>query len=353
MNSFGRNVRLTTFGESHGEALGGIIDGCTPGVRLDMEAVQREVDRRRPGQSPLTTSRREGDRVQWLSGLSPDGLTLGTPLAFMVRNEDTRSGDYDNLRDTFRPNHADRTYLERYGIRDHRGGGRASARETLSRVVAGAVARQMPSLAGITVSARLIRMGTMEVPEGWKPLSYRALASEGKAERIEDPVSRYLLDIMRRQDSVGGVVECVISGLRAGVGNPVFDKLQALLGSAMLSINAAMGFEYGEGFSAAAMLGSEMADEMYMGVGGEVYYKSNHCGGINGGISNGQPIRMRIAFKPTPTISRPLHTVTTAGEDTLLKAIGRHDPCVAIRAVPVVEAMALLVLADLLTATPR
>lgn len=344
MNTFGRNFRLTTFGESHGPALGGVIDGVTPGVRLDLEAIQREADRRRPGQSPLTTARSERDRVEWLSGLSPDGRTLGTPLAFMVHNEDARSADYDNLRDTFRPNHADRTYMERYGIRDHRGGGRASARETLSRVVAGAVARQMPQLEGVAVSACLVRIGTMEVPEGWTPCSYSRLADE--ADDVTDPVSRYLLDIMRRHDSVGGVVECRIAGLRPGVGNPVFGKLHSLLGGAMLSINAAMGFEYGEGFDAAAMQGSEMADEMHMTAEGRVAYGSNHCGGINGGISNGEEIRLRVAFKPTPTIGRPLHTVTAEGQDTVLESRGRHDPCVAIRAVPVVEAMALLVLID-------
>lgn len=352
MNTFGERFRLTTFGESHGPAIGGVIDGCPPGVLLDMDSIQRELDCRRPGQSPLTTSRRERDRVEWLSGLSADGRTLGTPLAFMVRNEDFRSSDYEPLRDTFRPNHADRTYMERYGIRDHRGGGRASARETLSRVVAGAVARQIPALKGISVSARLARIGTIDVPEKWEPLSWSQLAADLEAGAGSDPVSGYLLEIIRCHDSVGGIVECVITGLRPGVGNPVFGKLHAMLGSSMLSINAAMGFEYGEGFGASSMLGSEMADEMYMAPDGSVEYTSNHCGGINGGISNGQPIRMRVAFKPTPTISRPLHTVTTAGRDTVLEAGGRHDPCVAIRAVPVVEAMALLVLADLLTPKP-
>ncbi len=325
MNTFGNKFRLTTFGESHGPAMGGVIDGCPPGMRLDLEGVQRELDRRRPGNKPHTSARRESDRVEWLSGLSPEGVTLGTPIGFMVRNEDMRSRDYDALRDVFRPNHADHTYMARYGIRDHRGGGRASARETLCRVVGGAVARQWLASRGISVAASLAFIGPCPTPDG-------VLTPEAEA---------LLREVEAAGDSIGGVVRGSIKGMPAGIGNPVADKLHARLGAAMLSINAAMGFEYGAGFGAASMRGSEMADEMQGG-----RYLSNNCGGINGGISNGEEIYFRVAFKPTPTIARPLRTMTDEGADTVLSARGRHDPCVAIRAVPVVEAMALLTLAD-------
>lgn len=338
MNIFGTLFRLTTFGESHGPAMGGVIDGCPAGMPLDIEAVQHELDLRRPGTSALTTARNEADRVEFLSGLSPEGMTLGTPIAFMVRNTDRRPGDYDTLRELYRPNHADYTYMAKYGIRDHRGGGRASARETLCRVTGGAVARQLIAGKGICVRAALESAGGARAAD---PFSLE--------QGMTDPVlAEAIAEAKRGGDSIGGIVAARIAGLPAGLGEPVADKFHALLGAAMLSINAAMGFEYGAGFEAASMRGSQMADEMCAGPDGKPQFASNNCGGVNGGITNGCEVRFRVAFKPTPTIALPLHTVTTGGEDTTVAARGRHDPCVALRAVPVVEAMACLTVADLL-----
>lgn len=321
MNTFGKILRLTTFGESHGPAMGGVLDGFPPGFSPDFNRLQSFVDRRRPGTSLNVTQRKEADKVEFLSGFSPEGISLGTPIGFIVRNTDHRSSDYDSLRENMRPNHADLTYLERYGVRDHRGGGRASARETLSRVVAGALAVQWLESQGVNVSASI---------ENEEEL----LAEVEKARRDAD--------------SIGGVVDCVVSGMPSGVGNPVYDKLHARLASAMMSINAAMGFEYGEGFAASRMRGSEMADRIGADSEGALHYLSNHCGGINGGISNGEDITMRVAFKPTPSISIPLESVTASGSPTVVSTHGRHDPCVALRAVVVVEAMAALTIADFL-----
>lgn len=338
MNSFGNKFCLTTFGESHGPAMGGVIDGCPSGLVLDTEEVQREVDRRRPGTSALTTARREADHVEWLSGLSPESITLGTPIGFIIRNADSRSADYDTLRDLYRPNHADYTYMAKYGIRDHRGGGRASARETVSRVVGGAVARQLIGRRGITVRAAISAVGPVRVPDPFAlPVG-----------EIDAEVAAYIEETKRRHDSIGGIISGRISGLPAGLGDPVSDKFHARLGAAMLSINAAMGFEYGEGFNAATMHGSEMADEFCPDDSGGIKTRTNHCGGINGGITNGGEVTFRVAFKPTPTIARPLNTVTTTGSPVIVDARGRHDPCVTLRALPVVEAMACLTIADLL-----
>lgn len=320
MNSFGNVLVLTTFGESHGPAVGGVLDGFPPRFSVDRDALQAFVDSRRPGQGKLVSQRREEDKVEFLSGFSPDGLTLGTPIAFMVRNVDHRSEDYAELRHVYRPNHADRTCDLRYGIRDWRGGGRASARETLARVVAGGLALQWLESHGVRISANL---------QGGDEMLGRV-----EEARIAG-------------DSIGGAVECFIEGYPAGIGNPVYDKFHARLAEAMMSINAAMGFEYGAGFGAVGLRGSQMADEM-RGSSDGIRFTSNNCGGINGGITNGAPIRFRVAFKPTPTIAKPLHTVTDEGTDVLLNAKGRHDPCVAIRAVPVVRAMAALVAADFL-----
>ena len=338
MNSFGTLFRLTTFGESHGPAMGGVIDGCPAGLHLDMMEIQKEVDRRRPGTSALTTARRENDIVEWLSGLSPDDVTLGTPIGFIIRNGDHRSADYDALRDVYRPNHADYTYMAKYGIRDHRGGGRASARETVCRVAGGAVARQFIATRGVTVRAAIASVGPVGVKDPF------AIPSG----EVDPEVAGYVAKMRGERDSVGGIVTCVISGLPAGLGEPVGDKFHARLGASMLSINAAMGFEYGEGFHAAEMRGSEMTDEIVPRPEGGVATLTNHCGGINGGITNGNDVCFRVAFKPTPTIARPLRTVNTSGDPATVDARGRHDPCVVIRAVPVVEAMACLTVADMI-----
>lgn len=313
MNSFGQLIRLSTFGESHGPAMGGVLDGMPPRVHIDRARIQTECDRRRPGSSPLVSQRREPDRVELLSGISRDGLTLGTPIGFIVRNADARSDDYDRV---LRPNHADYTYLRKYGIHEFPGGGRASARETVSWVIAGAICRQWLETRGISVAAEFTE--TRSVAEA---------AADG--------------------DSVGGMVSGVIEGLPVGIGEPVSDKLQARLALAMMSINAAKAFEYGDGIAAASMRGSECADIPYVD-NGRVAFRSNHSGGIQGGISNGMPVPFKVWFKPTPTIMRPLPALDADLGEVVTSPRGRHDPCVAIRAVPVVEAMALLTVADLL-----
>lgn len=325
MNTFGKNLRLTTFGESHGKAMGGIIDGVPGGIKLDLEAILKETARRRPGQNHLVTARNEKDIPEFLSGLTDDMMTLGTPIGFIVRNTDQRSGDYSEMAQLYRPNHADFTYDMRYGLHEARGGGRASARETLNWVVGGAVARQLPCMKGIEISANVISIG-------------------GKSGSQED-LAKVVEDAMKKGDSVGGVVECQIKGMPAGKGNPVFGKLHARLAQAMMSINAAKGFEYGDGFNAAAMYGTEHADKFTF-EDGKISTVTNHSGGIQGGISNGMPIVFRVAFKPTPTLLQDIETVDKDGQKKILKGKGRHDPCVALRAVPVVEAMAALVIAD-------
>ncbi len=325
MNTFGRNLRLTTFGESHGKAMGGILDGMPGGVKIDMDVILRETARRRPGQSHLVTARNEKDIPELLSGVTDDMVTLGTPIGFIVRNTDQRSGDYGEMASLYRPNHADFTYDMRYGLHEARGGGRASARETLNWVIGGGIARQLSCMKGISVNAKVISIGGIS----------------GSDEELASVVE----EAMKRGDSVGGVVECTIEGVPAGVGNPVFGKLHARLAQAMMSINAAKGFEYGDGFEAASMYGTEHAD-IFMSKDGKIITKTNHSGGIQGGISNGMPIVFRVAFKPTPTLLRDIETVDKEGNDKILKGKGRHDPCVALRAVPVVEAMAVLVIAD-------
>ncbi|MBD5337373.1 MAG: chorismate synthase [Bacteroides sp.] len=334
MNSFGINFRLTTFGESHGPAIGGVIDGCPAGWRLDTAEIQRELDLRRPGVSRLTSARREADHVEFLSGVLADGTVLGSPIAFLIRNTDQRSADYEALREVYRPGHADFTYQLKYGVRDHRGGGRASARETASRVVGGAVALQwLRQIAEIRIEAELTQVGSVRTTDGGDVLA--------EIERVR-----------ALGDSVGGVVSCRIDGLPAGVGEPVGDKLQARLAAAMMSINAAKGFEYGDGFAAAEMLGSKANDPMRKGADGRPLFLSNHSGGILGGISTGEPVTFRVAFKPTPSIALPQQTVNHDGNEVEIKVTGRHDPCVALRAVPVVKAMAALTLADLMYGFP-
>ncbi|MDE7097226.1 MAG: chorismate synthase [Muribaculaceae bacterium] len=325
MNTFGRNLRLTTFGESHGKAMGGILDGMPGGIKINMDIILRETARRRPGQSPLVTARKEKDIPELLSGLNDDMITLGTPIGFIVRNTDQRSGDYDEMARLYRPNHADFTYDMRYGLHEARGGGRASARETLNWVIGGAIARQLPCMKDISISARVKSIGGIE----------------GTDEELHSIVE----EAMKKGDSVGGVVECIIEGVPAGLGNPVFGKLHARLGNAMMSINAVKGFEYGDGFAAASMFGTEHAD-IFSSYDGEIRTITNHSGGIQGGISNGMPIIFRVAFKPTPTLLRDVETVDKEGNPSILKGKGRHDPCVALRGAAVVEAMAALVLAD-------
>ena len=327
MNTFGNRLRLTTFGESHGPAIGGVIDGYPAGISIDFDLLKKRMAERRPGQ-PGTTQRNESDCPEILSGLSQEGITLGTPIGFIIRNSDTRSQDYDKLSRAFRPNHADYTYQARYGIRDPRGGGRASARETACRVVAGALAEQFLASKGITVKTRLMAVGGVEGDEA-------ALMAEVEKARMG-------------QDSVGGLVECVVEGMPAGVGNPVYGKLSSALAGAMMSINAAKGVEIGDGFSLASRHGSEVIDAFSKRDNGDIMTLSNHSGGIQGGISNGMPVILRVAFKPTPTIGLPLPLLTEGGEEITEIIPGRHDPCVAIRAVPVVRAMAALVIADYL-----
>lgn len=342
MNTFGKNLTLTTFGESHGPALGGVIDGFPPRVAIDLDRVQAELDRRRPGQSRLTTQRREADRVEILSGMM-DGVTLGTPIGFIIRNSDQHSSDYEEMRHVFRPSHADFTYQAKYGIRDHRGGGRASARETAARVVGGAFCRQLLEARGIRVEAWTEQVGPVRMsaadcdPESNPVRCPDSAAAAKMAELIEE--------VKREGDTVGGIVACRISGLPAGVGEPHFDRLNSRLGAAMLSIPAVKGVEFGMGFEGCLRRGSETVDVFNP----DFTTATNNSGGIQGGISNGMPVELRIAFKPVATLLRDVQTVTDAGEPTTLRARGRHDPCVLPRAVPIVEAMALLTLADLLS----
>lgn len=328
MNTIGTLFRFTDFGESHGTAVGGVIDGMPSGFKIDFDELRNEMARRRPGSSPLTTSRNEPDEVVFLSGVL-DGITLGTPIAFYIANTNTRSADYDVLEHTFRPNHADYTYYAKYGVRDHRGGGRASARETAARVAAGAIARQYLKSRGIVISARAVNIGGI------------AIVTSDDYQRAEKAIAAARSD----RDTLGGIVECIVSGVPVGLGEPVFGKLQAMLAAAMMSINAAKGFEYGDGFAAASSTGSCQTDEFRI-VDGTVRTATNHSGGIQGGISNGEDIIFRVAFKPVATLPRPLATVTDTGEETTVEVGGRHDICVVPRAVPVVEAMAALVLLD-------
>lgn len=348
MNTFGQIYRLTSFGESHGPAVGGVIDGMPAGVTIDLDAVQHELDRRRPGQSDIVTARRESDRVEILSGVF-EGRTLGTPIGFIVRNSDCHSDDYENLRHIYRPSHADYTYDIKYGLRDHRGGGRSSARETVARVVSGAFARQALAGLGVSIQAYTSAVGTvtLDVPADRLDLSL----TESNAVRCPDPATaaemeRLIKAVKAEGDTVGGIVTCVIDGVPAGLGEPVFGKLHARLAEAMMSINAAKGFDFGMGFDGAAMRGSEVNDIFEPTDDGRITTRTNHSGGIQGGISNGSRITMRVAFKPVATLLRETETVDDEGRKTVLKMRGRHDPCVVPRAVPIVEAMAAMTILD-------
>lgn len=350
MNTFGRLLRLTTFGESHGNALGGILDGVPAGLELDLDAINKEVERRRPGQSSITTPRLEEDRIELLSGIW-EGKTLGSPIAFSIHNYDTRPKDYQQIAQLYRPSHADYTYETKYGLRDYRGGGRASARETVSRVIAGAIAKQLlPS--EINICAYTHSIGPIALSKENHQLTISELRyAEQNAVRCPDPVLaeemiKYIEQIRSEGDSIGGIVRLVIDGVPAGWGEPIYDKLSARLSYAMMSINAAKGVEIGSGFALSKMRGSKANDAIYLDKDNKVRHRTNHSGGILGGISNGERIELSIAFKPTASIASQQETVTQTGQTYYLSTQGRHDPCVVPRAVPIVEAMAALVLAD-------
>lgn len=346
-NSFGNIVRLTSFGESHGKGIGGVLDGYPAGINIDMEFVQSELDRRKPGQSRITTDRKEGDKVEFLSGIF-EGKSTGCPIAFIVWNENQHSSDYDNLREVYRPSHADFTYMTKYGIRDHRGGGRSSARETIARVVAGALAKLALKQLGIRITAYTSQVGFIRLEEDYS--HYDLDLIESNSVRCPDPekakeMEEYIYKVKGEGDTIGGVITCVIKNCPVGLGQPVFGKLHAALGNAMLSINAAKAFEYGDGFKGLKQKGSEQND-VFFNNHGHIETRTNHSGGIQGGISNGQDIYFRVAFKPVATLLMEQHTVNIDGVDTTLKARGRHDPCVLPRAVPIVEAMAALTILD-------
>jgi chorismate synthase len=341
-NTFGQIFRLTTFGESHGEAIGGVIDGCPPGIVLDMDAIQNELNRRKPGQSAIVTQRKEADEVQFLSGIF-EGTTTGTPIGFVVPNTNNKPDDYSHIKDVYRPSHADYTYDKKYGIRDYRGGGRSSARETISRVVGGAIAKQL--MPEVNINAFVSSVGDIFIDKPYQALDFSL--TESNDVRCPDPATAkkmedYIKEIRKEGDTIGGTITCVLQNVPAGLGEPVFDKLHAELGKAMLSINAVKGFEYGSGFCGAKMKGSEHNDLFNP----DGTTKSNLSGGIQGGISNGMDIYFRVAFKPVATIMQKQMTIDNNGNEVEMQGRGRHDPCVVPRAVPIVEAMAALVLAD-------
>ncbi len=341
-NSFGNLFRLTTFGESHGEAIGGIIDGCPAGVKLDLEAIQNELDRRKPGQSKIVTQRKEPDEVQFLSGIF-EGKTTGTSIGFIIKNIHQRSNDYSHIKDVFRPSHADYTYDKKYGNRDYRGGGRTSARETANWVVGGAVAKQV--ISSIKINAFTSSVGDIFMEKPYQEIDFNKI--ENNIVRCPDEITAKKMierieTIKKEGDTIGGTVTCVIQNVPIGLGEPVFDKLHAQLGKAMLSINAVKGFEYGSGFCGAKMKGSEHNDIF----NADGTTKTNLSGGIQGGISNGMDIYFRVAFKPVATIMQKQQTIDKYGAIVEMQGKGRHDPCVVPRAVPIVEAMAAIVLAD-------
>jgi chorismate synthase len=352
-NTFGTLFRLTTFGESHGTALGGIIDGCPAGLEIDEAFIHSELQRRKPGQSHITTQRREEDTVTFLSGIF-EGKSTGHPIGFTIENIDQKSKDYDHLKDAYRPSHADYTYQEKYGIRDHRGGGRSSARETACRIVGGAIAKLVLQKHGISIQAYVSRVAHITLEKHYTELDLSA--AESSIIRCPDAYTAdqmiSLIEQVRKDgDTVGGIVSCVIKGTPVGLGEPVFDKLHADLGKAMLGINAVKGFEYGEGFNSVNFKGSEMND-LFVSSDAQgnkkVNTKTNHSGGIQGGISNGEDIYFNVAFKPVATIMRDQQSIDSEGNEATVKGKGRHDPCVLPRAVPIVESMAALVLVDFL-----
>lgn len=347
MNTFGTLYRLTSFGESHGLGIGGVIDGCPSGIEVDMDFIQRELDRRKPGQSKLTTPRKEEDEVQFLSGIY-EGKTTGTPIGFIIWNKNQHSSDYDNMKQVYRPSHADYTYQKKYGIRDPRGGGRSSARETIARCVAGSLAKLYLRQQNISIDAYTTQVGDISLTGSYR--DYDLSLTEHTDVRCPDKekaaqMEQLISEVKSKGDTIGGVIACVIKGVPVGLGEPVFGKLHAALGNAMLSINAVKGFEYGDGFDIVRFRGSEINDT-FCNKDGEIHTRTNHSGGIQGGISNGEDIYFRVAFKPVATILMEQNTVDSNGDETILKAKGRHDPCVLPRAVPIVESMAAMTILD-------
>lgn len=348
-NSFGRIFRISTFGESHGLGLGVVIEGCPAGLPIDEEFIRNEMQRRKPGQSKITTQRKEEDEFQILSGVF-EGKSTGTPIGLVIMNTDQKSKDYSHISDKFRPSHADYTYFEKYGIRDYRGGGRSSARETAARVAGGAIAKMLLKHYGVSIQAYVSQVGDMKMEKSYQELDLSQ--TEENIVRCPDPemaekMIEYIDEVRKNRDTVGGIVSCVAKGVPPGLGEPVFDRLHAELGKAMLSINAVKGFEYGSGFEGVKMRGSDHNDAYYQD-GDRVRTRTNNSGGIQGGISNGEDIYFNVAFKPVATIMQDQESVNEAGESVTVSGKGRHDPCVVPRAVPIVEAMAALVLADYL-----
>lgn len=346
-NTYGNKFRITTFGESHGKAIGVTIDGCPAGVEIDEEFIQSELNRRRPGQSKITTQRQEGDKAEILSGVF-EGKSTGTPLAIVIYNEDQKSKDYSHIADKFRPSHADYTYWEKYGIRDYRGGGRSSARETAARVAAGAIAKLVLNHIKVEITAYVSQVGNLTLEKSYTELDLSNTENNiirCPDESMADQMIALIDQTRKNKDTIGGVVTCVIKGTPVGLGEPVFDKLHAELGKAMLSINAVKGFEYGSGFEGVKMTGSEHND-IFENIDGNIVTKTNHSGGIQGGISNGQDIFFNVAFKPVATIMKDQKSIDKNGAETVVTGKGRHDPCVVPRAVPIVEAMAAIVIAD-------
>lgn len=348
-NSFGSVFKLSTFGESHGVAIGGIIDGCPAGLEIDLSFVQSELDRRKPGQSAITTQRKESDTVEFISGIF-EGKTTGTPIGFTIKNEDQKTKDYTHLKDTFRPSHADFTYEQKYGNRDYRGGGRSSARETACRIVAGAIAKLLLKRENIRISAFVKQVGKVKLEKNFNELDLSK--TDTNSIRCPDEATAlqmisYIEDIKKQGDSVGGIIQCVIQNTPIGLGEPVFDKLHAVLGHAMLSINAVKGFEIGSGFDSVHFKGSELND-VFISEGTNIKTRSNNSGGVQGGISNGMPIYFNVAFKPVATILQKQNSVNKLGEKVSIEGKGRHDACVLPRAVPIVESMAALVITDFL-----
>lgn len=348
-NSYGKIFKITTFGESHGRALGLIIDGCPAGLEIDEAFIQSELDRRRPGQSAIVTQRKEGDRYELLSGVF-EGRATGTPISMVIYNKDQRSKDYSHIKDKYRPSHADFTYDQKYGFRDYRGGGRSSARETVARVAAGAIAKLFLAHSGIRVTAYVQQVGHLAIEKKYQELDFSQI--EQNDVRCADPVvaeemNQFIRQVRKEGDTIGGTVACVIEGVPAGIGEPVFDKLHAELAKAMMSINAAKGFEYGSGFEGTKMRGSQHNDSFFEEEG-KIQTKTNYSGGVQGGISNGMDIYFKVAFKPVATIVQAQESVDVDGKAATVTGKGRHDPCVLPRAVPIVEAMAALVIADFL-----
>jgi chorismate synthase len=346
-NTFGHLFTLTTFGESHGEAVGGVVDGMPAGIDIDMEFIQHELDRRKPGQSRITTSRKEDDEVRLLSGVF-EGKSTGAPIGFVVFNRNQHSKDYDNMRNIFRPSHADYTYTQKYGLRDHRGGGRSSARITISRCVAGALAKLALRQLGVSIQAYTMQVGPIRLDRDYR--LYDLSKTEDNLVRCPDPekaqqMEELIAEVKKAGDTIGGVIACVVKGCPVGLGEPEFDKLHAQLGGAMLTINAVKGFQYGEGFDGLTDRGSQQND-VFINDNGRISTATNHSGGIQGGISNGQDIYFRVAFKPVATILMEQETVDMDGNPTTLNVRGRHDSCVLPRAVPIVEAMTAMVLLD-------